>query len=256
MVHINSSLFVLALAAFTTALPSAPPHSPPHNIVTQTTCNHKTYTYEGLSGFGFIPANFRDKFGDTLSAGSSIALERKSWKKKTRMVGGGAKKKQEVYYQGTLWMLPDRGWNTNGTTAWQPRVHEFQIDFVPIPLDTGVVSAVAPPNLKFSYKGTVLLTDPSGNPVAGLDPTTSLDFGDGFPAIPAAKFVGDGFGKDGPGGTRVSLDAEGLVLDPVGGFWISDEYGPYVYRFDKQGKMTMAVRPPAAYIPVRNGADR
>lgn len=63
-----------------------------------TTCAGKTFTYQELAGYGFVPSEFRDKFGDTVSFGSGIAIERPSWKK----TGGS--------YQGILWMLPDRGW--------------------------------------------------------------------------------------------------------------------------------------------------
>lgn len=63
-----------------------------------TTCGGKTFTYQELAGYGFVPSDFRDKFGDTLSFGSGLAIERQSWKKT------GAS------YQGILWMLPDRGW--------------------------------------------------------------------------------------------------------------------------------------------------
>lgn len=37
--------------------------------------------------------------------------------------------------------------------------------------------------------------------------------------------TGDGFGGAGPGGKRISIDTEGLVLGDDGSFWISDEYG-------------------------------
>ncbi len=49
------------------------------------------------------------------------------------------------------------------------------------------------------------------------------------------------------------------MLDKVstdGGFWISDEYGPFVYHFNKQGNMTVAIKPPKAVIPYRNGDPR
>lgn len=78
----------------------------------------------------------------------------------------------------------------------------------------------------------------------------------GYPDLPAATFPGDGFGGKGKGGTRVSLDPEGLVVDTVsehGGFWISDEYGPFVYHFDKKGRMDYAIEPPTALIPMRKG---
>jgi hypothetical protein len=37
--------------------------------------------------------------------------------------------------------------------------------------------------------------------------------------------TGDGFGGEGPGGKRISVDAEGLVLGDDDTFWVSDEYG-------------------------------
>lgn len=142
--------------------------------------------------------------------------------------------------------------NTNGTTNWQPRIHKFAIEYTP--LAAGAI-APSPPNLKFSYIDTILFKDPKGKPMSGLDPTTVLTYS-GYPALPAAEYTGDGFGGAGNGGTRASLDAEGLVLASKGGFWISDEYGPYVYKFDSSGKMKVAVRPPDAYIPMRNGTQR
>ncbi|KAF8424855.1 esterase-like activity of phytase-domain-containing protein [Tirmania nivea] len=254
---LSHSLLLLALASFATAAPSVQErttYGSSSDFVAQTTCNGKTYTYRELAGYGFVPSNFRDKYGDTVSLGSSIALERSSWKKETRAVWGGGNKTTETYYEGTLWTMPDRGWNTEGTTLWQPRLHKFQVDFTPTPANANPPS---PPNVKFLYMDTILLRDPSGKPISGLDPTTVLNY-HGFPALPAAKYTGDGFGGAGHGGVRMCLDPEGLVLDTQdhdGGFWISDEYGPYVYKFDKTGKMDMAVRPPEAYIPKRKGVQ-
>src|SRR4051812_25752596 len=71
----------------------------------QTTCNGQTYTYEELAGFGFLASDSRDKFGDTIGGiGSSIALDKKSWKK----VDGYGKTEA---YEGIIYGLPDRGWN-------------------------------------------------------------------------------------------------------------------------------------------------
>ena len=68
-------------------------------VVNQTTCDGRTFTYERLAGYGFVSSNARDKFGDTLGGyGSSIAIDRKTWKKTS------------VGYTGILWTLPDRGW--------------------------------------------------------------------------------------------------------------------------------------------------
>lgn len=112
--------------------------------------------------------------------------------------------------------------------------------------------------MKWTYEDTILLTDPAGQPLTGLDATTTLNFS-GFPDLPAAKYTGNGFQADsGKSSTiRVVMDAEGLVLDEEGGgFWISDEYGPFLFHFDSTGKMDQAIRPPDAVIPRRNGDDR
>lgn len=70
------------------------------SIVSQTKCNNKKYVYRNLAGYGYLPSDFRDKFGDTLGGiGSSIALDRKAWKK----TSSGS-------YEGVIWTLPDRGW--------------------------------------------------------------------------------------------------------------------------------------------------
>lgn len=217
---------------------SAPSSSAP--AVNTTTCNGNTYTYRALAGYGFVPGNARDKYGDTLGGlGSSIAIEHASW---TRAANGT--------YTGVLWSLPDRGWNTNGTLNFTPRVHKLGVSFTP-------AAAAASPNLRLTYLDTVLFRDPSGVPVTGLDADFegAVSF-PGFPDLPAATYAGDGFGRNGTGGRRVSVDSEGLVLGPDGSFWVSDEYGPYIYRFSREGRMVGAIRPPDAFIPIRNGSER
>ena len=68
--------------------------------VEKTECDGKRYVYEGLGGYGFIPSNAKDKYGDTLGGfGSSIALDQSSWQK----LKNGT-------YTGILYALPDRGW--------------------------------------------------------------------------------------------------------------------------------------------------
>ena len=69
-------------------------------ITNQTTCDKEQYTYQQLAGYGFVPSNAVDKYGDTLGGyGSSIAIDRKSWK----LLKNGS-------YTGVLWAIPDRGW--------------------------------------------------------------------------------------------------------------------------------------------------
>ncbi|KAF2500433.1 hypothetical protein BU16DRAFT_478840 [Lophium mytilinum] len=218
-------------------------------VVSRTTCNGKTFTYKELAGYGFLPSDTRDKTGDTLGGiGSSIALDLKSWTKLNGSHGKGD------IYEGILYALPDRGWNTLGTQNTQSRIQKLAIMLELA--NNATVSNPSGPNFHIKYLDTILLSGPDGTPCTGLDAdvTGHLSF-PGFPDLPVATYSGDGFGGPGKGGKRISVDAEGLVLASDGSFWVSDEYGPYVYHFDKKGKMVGAIRPPDAFIPFRNGTE-
>ena len=106
------------------------------------------------------------------------------------------------------------------------------------------------------YLDTILLTGPDGQPTTGLD-ADALGAASypGFPPLPVATYTGDGFGGQGPGGKLVPVDNEGLVLASDGSYWISDEYGPYIYHYGIDGRMLEAIRPPDAIIPMRNGTE-
>jgi hypothetical protein len=84
---------------FTVALFAATAKATEH-VVNQTTCAGTTYKYTGLAGYGFIPSNATDKYGDTIGGiGSSIAFNQSSWLKTERDT-----------YSGTVYATPDRGW--------------------------------------------------------------------------------------------------------------------------------------------------
>ncbi|KAF1842623.1 uncharacterized protein K460DRAFT_189433 [Cucurbitaria berberidis CBS 394.84] len=211
--------------------------------VNATTCNGKKYVYEGLAGYGKLASDARDKFGDTIGGiGSAIALDKSSIKKN---------KSKKGTYSGIIYGLPDRGWNTQGTQNTQTRVHKFSFTFEVV---EATLAKPAAPNFKLTYLDTVLLTGPDGTPLTGLDPTDTVTY-EGFPTLPLAKYTGNGFGQDGPGGARVPLDTEGLVLGDDGTYWISDEYAAFVYQFDKKGKMIKVIRTPDAFVPLRNGTE-
>lgn len=143
--------------------------------------------------------------------------------------------------------------NTEGTLNYQNRVHKFGIVLTPQPNAT--VANPSGPNLQFTYEDSILLTGPDGTPVTGLDADiTGYITYPGFPILPVATYTGDGFGGPGAGGKRITIDSEGLALDGLGGFYVSDEYGPYIYHFAFDGRMIEAIMPPEAYIPMRNGS--
>lgn len=108
--------------------------------------------------------------------------------------------------------------------------------------------------MQLEYLDTILFTGPDGTPTTSIDPdATGYITYPGFPILPVATYPGDGFGGPGPGGKRIPIDGEGLVLNDDGTFWVSDEYAPYIYKFSKTGRMLQAISPPGAYIPQRNG---
>src|ERR1700751_6257442 len=64
-----------------------------------------TFVNKGLVGVARVPSNALDQFGDTLGGiGSGMAMDLDSWHKN-----------RDGSYGGTLYMLPHRGWNTQGT---------------------------------------------------------------------------------------------------------------------------------------------
>lgn len=97
-------LFSISFALLSLLQPSHVSAKPIENspVVNKTTCNGNTYIYEELAGWGLLASDARDKFGDTIGGiGSSIALDKKSWKKKEGKSEG---------YTGIIYGLPDRGW--------------------------------------------------------------------------------------------------------------------------------------------------
>ncbi|KAJ9244380.1 hypothetical protein DTO169E5_1598 [Paecilomyces variotii] len=210
--------------------------------VNTTICNGHTYIYEQLAGYGFLASDKRDRYGDSMSLGSSIALDRKTWSRRGNV------------YEGILYGLPDRGWNTNGTINFAGRIYKLHLTLTLN--ETATVQHPSGPNLKIEYLDSIILRDPLGHFTTGLDANAHGPYlrYPGFPEVPSARYSGDGFGGAGPGGFQLSLDSEGLALGANGTFWISDEYGPYVYQFSAEGHLLQAVSPPDAFIPVRNNS--
>ena len=190
-----------------------------------------TFVNQALVGVGRLPANLRDKFGETFGSGSAIAVDPKSW---VRTPTG---------YQGTFYMLPDRGFNVTGTSDYRARVNKLFITFTPLDDPAAVPVAQRQNSVAATLTDTILLTDAAGQSLTGLDPDGIRRAANGLPDLPQAS------------NGRVSIDSESLALLPDGGFFIGDEYGPYVYRFSPAGRLLAAIRPPEAFLPKRKGKD-
>jgi hypothetical protein len=192
-----------------------------------------SYVNKGLVGVGRMPSDLRDKFGETVGSGSGFAVDPKTW---TKTADG---------FQGTFFLLPDRGYNVTGTTDFRARLYKLSIAFKPLEDPSKVPADARQSSVKATLADTMLLTDAAGQSMTGLDPVEGgiRRAANGFPDMPEASTG------------RISLDAESLVLMPDGTFFIGDEYGPYVYRFSAEGRLLSAIRPPDAFIPTRGGKD-
>jgi hypothetical protein len=133
-------------------------------------------------------------------------------------------------------LLPDRGWNTSGTVDYQGRLQKFKLTLAP---DDGIPGHEG--QLKLRFQKSLLFTDARGVPTTGFDPVSARPAANGLPDLPQA------------GNGHVSLDDEAVAPDHHGGFWVGEEYGPYIYHYNATGCMIGAIRPPEAFIPRRGG---
>lgn len=128
----------------------------------------------------------------------------------------------DLYYdpnRNQWWGLSDRGAG-GGTLPYDTRVQQFTIDVNP---STGAVS-------NFHVVQTVEFTDPTGTlHFNGLAPSPTNVLGR-------------------------ALDPEGFVVNPkTGRFLVSDEYGPSLYEFNRDGTLARTFTTPANLIPRNDG---
>lgn len=184
------------------------------------------YVMQGLVGVGRIAASTRDAFGETSGSGSGMAIEPGTWRK------------TDNGYAGSFFLLPDRGYNVEGTTDYRARLQKLDVRFSPLaPGASGVLQN----QVEAKINATILLTDEKGESMSGLDPVAVRPATASFPLMPQAV------------NGRVSLDPEAIGFLPDGSILISDEYGPYNYRFSREGKLLSAFAPPQSFLPMRKG---
>jgi hypothetical protein len=190
----------------------------------------QTFVNKGLVGVARVPSNAIDQFGDTLGGiGSGMAMDLRSWHQN-----------RDGSFGGTLYMLPDRGWNTQGTVDYRGRLHRFEVTLNP--LFSG--STTSQNQLQLHYKSSVAFHRFAGIQTTGLDPNAVQRAGLLFPDLPISS----------PNG-HISVDNEAVVHVGDGTVWVSDEYGPYVYHYGPEGTLLQVIRPPEAFIPMRRDAS-
>ncbi len=110
--------------------------------------------------------------------------------------------------------LSDRG-PGGGSLDYQTRVQRFRLK---VDRQTGAIS-------DFKIRETIIFKDEFGNPMNGLAPSPTNVLGQAF-------------------------DPEGFVIGPHNRhFYVSDEYGPSLYEFDKKGKRVRSFVTPTNLIP-------
>ena len=112
-------------------------------------------------------------------------------------------------------MPADRG-PADGTTRYADRFSVVELTLTP-----GTPGKIVP-----RIASTTLLTDESGRPFTG--------FGRGFDAT------------NSPASPR--FDPEGARVAPDGTIYLSDEYGPFLYQFDRAGRRLRSLRVPEAFL--------
>ncbi|KAI9063592.1 hypothetical protein FKP32DRAFT_1571777 [Trametes sanguinea] len=245
MIPVARVLIVVALLVQAKALLGRPFSSrstrtePDPSFAVSVTLGGKQYVNKGLVGFGLIPSNFTESTGDTIGGiGSAIALKR-----------GSFAKNADGTFKGTIIAQPDRGFNIDGTIDYQGRQHE--IDFVLSPYydDDNLSFEDGLQTLKLTYRNTLLYTERESRKTTGLDALAVR------PAEPLSRLltIEDPPLPIAPSNGRLTLDSEGLVLNADGSFWVSDEYGPYIYLMSPQGQLIETVQPPEAILPLVDG---
>lgn len=189
------------------------------------------FANKGLVGVGRLPASLFDQAGqgtnDTLGGFSAMAVDPASLVYENGTISG------------TLVGLPDRGFG-DGVTDYRPRLEVFSFRITP---DEGNGPA-AQDQIAFTNTASILFTY---GDAAAPEFFTGFDAGNtNAPTVPQSP-------ANSIGGGRRSLDAEGLVLAADGGYWVSDEYGPAVFRFDARAHLQATWLPPEAHARWRFG---
>lgn len=160
-----------------------------------------------------IPATTLDLSGDTSGA--------------TPLLNQRVGMFSDLYYdpgRKEWWGVGDRG-PGGGTLNYDTRVQRFSIDVNPL---TGAIS-------NFQVKQTVKFSDPNNLLGAGAGNLNGL--------APSPTNV---LGR--------SFDPEGFVVNPkTGNFLVSDEYGPSLYEFNRQGELQRVFQTPTNLLPRNAG---
>jgi hypothetical protein len=133
--------------------------------------------------------------------------------------------------QATVFGLPDRGFG-DGLQDYHPRIQRLAVTVTPY-FGPG---PVAQDQITIVNTATYVLTV-NGQTFTGFQP-------DDTNVLTHPQSLAGGVG-----GGKWSLDPEGITHAADGRWYISDEYGPFIYQFDDAGSLLSILPLPEAYIP-------
>lgn len=248
---------VIVVMATAAAAACRAPQPGPWDAMPMAALGATTVTNQGLVGVGRLSASLTDALGD--SFGSVSGLQITGW---TR-TGDGR-------YTGTFHILPDRGYNAGRFYAdYAARIHQVRFTFAPhdgpaLPGgDTVADRLAAQRQIAFTLP---IATEPlsyhdpvrqAPSPTTGLDPGSGVGTLFGHPVPYVIAYSGPPTaGADDVSATfdavhKLAIDAEALALQADGSGYVADEYGPFVYYFDRTKTMTGVIVPPPAFLPHR-----
>ncbi|KAG5635359.1 hypothetical protein H0H81_011548 [Sphagnurus paluster] len=236
-----SSFYFLVLVHCVRASPASKRQAPPGRVVALASLNGQNYVNKGLVGFGLIPSDFRESTGDTIGGfGSAIDIKYGSLK-----ASGGK-------FQGTFIVVPDRGYNVIEPVDYQSRIHEIDFTLTPYYGSAKLNFTAAQKTLSVTYKKTILSYERLTKKTSGLTPLAVREKQIGYPLVAFSDPEMPIASSDSP---RLTIDAEGVVSNPDGrqeslcSYWLSDEYGPYIFRFTSGGDLIQTIQPPNAFLP-------
>jgi hypothetical protein len=203
-----------------------------------------TFRNLGLQGVGRIAASAKDPgTGESLGSISDMQI--------ANFVNNG-----NGTWSGTLHFLPDRGFNSGSTFSnYAARINTVDFTFTPY---TSSAPTTLQNQIAMTFAGSTRFTyDHDSNAAtpaiftSGLLPqapaVTSL-FGTTVPTV-----AGNSTQSDGTFANRLTLDTEGLILDPrpgkQGSGWVGDEYGAYLYHFNSAKQIDGVLKLPEALVP-------
>src|SRR3954467_3110463 len=170
----------------------------------------------GLVGVGRVPSDTLDSLGNDTLGGMFSSL----WIDTSTVAQSGQT------YSATIYALPDRGFS-DGAQAFHPRLQRVNVSITPY-YGPG---PVAQNQINFGNVGTMLFNN-GGQLFTGYVPNDT-----NFTAYPKAL-------PDSIGAGLWCLDPEGITHAADGSWYLSDEYGPFIYHFDPFGGLLNVLLPP------------